>query len=254
LPFAVEAPRFQKTTAEASPDEVRHYTIRVPNQPGFPAYVVVVDEGELGQYYDIEGTTWTNPPVLSNPTQTIRLGSRTYSLFYDGEHVKTIAWREEGAAYWIENTLTYGLSPEAMVAIARETRSVVGAVAGTAVAHVHRFTPPPPGLTSTSVGEKVAGVVAIITLVVLALLGLLLISRQRQLMRLREQVAFALTLEAHQRPLIAAAGIGGEAAVPASDPAPTIYRVDRRLRPVVLMAGLALLAVVVAVLILQLTQ
>ena len=256
LPFAVEAPRFQKTTAEAAADEMRHYTIRGPGHPAFPAYVIVVDEGELGQYYDIEGSTWTNPPVLSNPTERLHLGARTYSLFYDGEHMKTIAWREANATYWIENTLTYGLTPEAMVAIARETRSVVNTTPSASApgAAPHRFTPPPPGLAPTSLGSKVAVVVAFLSFVILALLAMLLLSRQRQLIRLREQVAHALALEAHQRPLLAASGIAGETDVPGSDPAPTIYRVQRRPRPVVLAAGTALLAVVAAVVILHLAH
>jgi hypothetical protein len=232
---------------------MRHYTIHPPRQPSFPSYVIVVDEGELGQYYDIEGTTWTNPPVLSNPTETFHLGSRTYSLFYDGEHMKTIAWREANATYWIENTLTYGLSPEAMVAIARETRSVVGASPSASApgSEPHRLTPPPPGVQSTSLGSKVAVVVAFISFAALALLALLLLSRQRELIQLREQVAHALTLEAHQRPLLAASGLTAEGEVRSSEPSPTIYRVDRRLRPVVVAGAAFALVALAAVVVLH---
>ena len=250
LPFAVEAPRFQKTTAEAPADEMRHYTIHGPGHPGFPAYVIVVAQGELGQYYDIQGSAWTDPPMLSNPSQTLRLGSRTYSLFYDGEHMKTIAWREGSAAYWIENTLTYGLSPEAMVAIARETRSVIGSTstARAGGAAPRRFTPPPPGVTGTSPAAKVAVLVAFFSFAVLLFLAVLLLSRQRQLIRLREQVAYALTLEAHQRPLLAASGIAADdRGTPAGEPAPTIYRVGRRPRPGVLAAAGVVLAGLIVV-------
>jgi hypothetical protein len=143
-----------------------------------------------------------------------------------------------------------------MVAIARETRSVIGATSSASApgSAPHRFKPPPPGVAPTSLSSKIAVVVAFISFALLALLGLLLISRQRQLIELREQVARALTLEAHQRPLLAASGIAGETDVPASDPAPTIYRVARRPRPVVLAAGGALHAVVLAVVILHLAH
>jgi anionic cell wall polymer biosynthesis LytR-Cps2A-Psr (LCP) family protein len=57
LPFALEAPQYQQTTAEASPDELRSYTIQGSGGQRFPAYVIVVGRGELGQYYDVQGST-----------------------------------------------------------------------------------------------------------------------------------------------------------------------------------------------------
>ena len=138
LPFAVQVPRLQETTAESEPDVVRRYDIAGSGRRLYPAYVVVVDEGELGQYYDIQGSTWTGSPLLSDPNQEVQVGSRTYSLFYDGEHLKTIAWREGSAAYWIENTLTNNLSPQQMLAIAESTRPVIG----TATAGSHTRHPP----------------------------------------------------------------------------------------------------------------
>jgi len=201
LPFAVEAPRYQQTTAEAPPDDVRAYRIRGPGRHSYPAYVIVVGQGELGQYYDIQGSTWTNPPLLSDPSQEIHVGTRTYSLFYDGEHIKTVAWREAGAAYWIENTLNYSLSPQAMVAIARGTRPVGDP---TTPARVASTTPrvivlPPPGAPATSLTAKIAAALSFVVLAALAGLAVLVLARRRELIRLREQIAQALALEARQR-------------------------------------------------------
>ena len=81
----------------------------------------MIDHGGLGEYYDVQGTTWSEPPLLGNPTEQIPVGSRHYSLYYDGEHIKTIAWHEDGGTYWIENTLTNGLSPQEMVTVAQQT-------------------------------------------------------------------------------------------------------------------------------------
>ncbi len=203
LPFALEAPRYQQTTAEAPPDELRSYRIRGPGGHSYPAYVIVVGEGELGQYYDVQGTTWTGLPLLGNPGEELRIGLRTYALFYDGEHVKTVAWREGGAVYWIENTLTYGLSPQAMVAIARNTRPVGSPEAparaiGTGPRTVAL---PEPGATATSTTTKLEGALGFVSLAIVALLALLLLWRQRELRRLRAQVAHAMALEARQRPL-----------------------------------------------------
>jgi polyisoprenyl-teichoic acid--peptidoglycan teichoic acid transferase len=205
LPFAVEAPRYQQTTAEAPPDELRSYRIRGGGH-SYPAYVIVVGRGELGQYYDIQGTTWIGAPLLGDPSQEIHVGSRTYSLFYDGEHVKTVAWREGNAAYWIENTLTYSLSPQAMVAIARDTRPVGASTevsARAASASPHSVALPQPGATATSSTAKLEAALGLVSLVVVLLLALRLFLRQRELKLLRTQVAQALALEARQRPLLA---------------------------------------------------
>jgi polyisoprenyl-teichoic acid--peptidoglycan teichoic acid transferase len=205
LPFPVEVPRAQVTSAEAEPDTLRRYDIRGPQGQLYPAYVVVVDQGELGQFYDAQGSSWTGSPLLSNPTQEIRVGPRTYGLYYDGEHLKTIAWREGGAAYWIENTLTSNLSPQQMLAIAEQTQPVIGTVAATranAPASPPSFKLPPPPARQASTLAKVGALLGFVGLALVALLALWAIVRQRELRALREQVAQALALEASQRPRV----------------------------------------------------
>jgi LCP family protein required for cell wall assembly len=202
MPFAVEIPQYEQTTAEAPPDEMRRYRIHGPDGHSYPAYVIVVGQGELGQYYDVQGSTWTDSPLLSDPSQEIDVGARTYSLFYDGEHVKTIAWREGDAAYWIENTLTYALSPQTMVAIARDTHRVGGppTFSPAARASLRGVPLPPPGVDSTTgIGAKLEAALGFAILAASVVLGVFLLVRQRELMRLRGQVAHALELEARQR-------------------------------------------------------
>jgi LCP family protein required for cell wall assembly len=203
LPFPLEAPQYQKTTAESAPDELLLYGIQSPNgRHRYPSYVIVVDDGELGQYYDIQGTTWTGLPLLSDPSQSVRIGSRTYSLFYDGEHIKTVAWREGRGIYWIENTLTYSLSPETMVAIARTTRPVGSSSATvpavSAAPHRLAVALPTPSAASTSNRAKIEAAIALLSLVIVVLLGLRLLYRQRELKILRAQVAEAMDLEARR--------------------------------------------------------
>jgi LCP family protein required for cell wall assembly len=203
LPFPLEAPQFQKTTAESAPDELLLYGIQSPNgRHRYPSYVIVVDDGELGQYYDIQGSTWTGLPLLSDPSQSVRIGSRTYSLYYDGEHIKTVAWREGRGVYWVENTLTYSLSPETMVAIARTTRPV-GSSNSTVprestAPHRLAVALPGPGATTTSSRAKIEAAIALLSFVIVVLLGLGLLYRQRELKLLRAQVAEAMELEARR--------------------------------------------------------
>jgi LCP family protein required for cell wall assembly len=201
LPFPLEAPQYQKTTAEATPDEVRLYDIQGTNGRRYPAYVIVIDEGELGQYYDIQGSTWTGIPILNDPSQSVHIGSRTYSLFYDGEHIKTVAWSEGKGVYWIENTLTYGLSPEAMVAIARTTRpiGVPTATLPPASTTPHRIVLPATGVAAAGSTAKIEAAVALLSFAAVVLLGLRLLYRQRELKRLRAQVAEAMAIEARRR-------------------------------------------------------
>jgi len=196
LPFALQAPQYQLTTAEAPADELHSYRIQGPDGHSFPAYVLVVARGELGQYYDVQGSTWTDPPLLGAPSQEIHIGSRAYSLYYDGEHIKTVAWREGGAAYWIENTLSYSLSPQAIVTIARDTRPVDGP---TAIGHPpagsspHGLALPTPAASAVSSNAKLAAGLGFLGLAALAPLALGLFVRRRQLNRLREQMSASVS-------------------------------------------------------------
>ncbi len=211
LPFPLEAPQYQKVTAESAPDELRRYGILGPNgHRRYPSYVIVAQEGELGQYYDIQGSTWSGLPLLSDPSQSVHIGSRTYSLYYDGEHIKTVAWHENNAVYWIENTLTYSLSPETMVTIARYTRSVgntsAPASAPTRRASLHGIVLPSRGVTASSTTPDIEAALGLLSLAIVTLLGIGLLWRQRELKRLRAQVAEALALDARRRQ------VGGPAA------------------------------------------
>jgi hypothetical protein len=138
------------------------------------------------------------------------MGLRTYSLYYDGEHIKTIAWHEGDAVYWIENTLTNGLSPRDMVALARETVPVIGQTAPP----VRPPQPPAAGVvlpvrsTATpSAIEKIGAGIGFLLVSALAILSAFLVRRQRVLKLLRMQVAHALALEESKRSALAAVGV-----------------------------------------------
>ena len=247
LPFALEYPRSRRTYAGAVPDALRLYDIRDQHGHLHPSYAIVIDGEPLGEFYDVQGTTWTDPPLLSNPSQTVHIGSRTYELFYAGEQIRTIAWREGNAAYWIQNTLTNSVQPREMLAMAVKTLPVISAGAS-AVAG----TPGPRSLNlpararpAASLTSKIGAAIGLGSLVPLALMALLLLSRQRELRILRDQVAQAMTLEARQRPVLAAATAGTPLSL---ERAPTIYRARRRLRRSALAASLVPVLAVLAVL------
>jgi len=259
LPFALEYPRARDAYADASPDTLRLYDIRDQQGHPHPIYVIVIDRGGLGEYYDVQGTSWTDPPLVSGPSQTVQIGSRTYSLTYAGEEIRTIAWRESAAEYWIQNTLTNSIQPREMLAMAEQTVPVISPAASgaatIAVPTLHSIKLPAREVAPTSLAAKLAAALGLLGLAAVALLAALVLSRRRQLIILREQVAQAMAIEARQRPLLATAGAGAATAGAAGGvarpqpPAPTIYRARRRWRRGALAAsGLAIAALLLALL------
>jgi LCP family protein required for cell wall assembly len=111
--FKFYYPVSRVTSAFAQPDMVRPYRLH-----GHDAYVVVIDEGGLGQYYDLEGTTWQTPPILNNPNQTITLGGRRLQLYFEGQRLRVVAWHDGPGVYWLSNTLQNILTNRQMLAIA----------------------------------------------------------------------------------------------------------------------------------------
>ncbi len=205
LPFPLEYPRARDTSAEAEPDTLRLYDINDRRGRSHPIYAIVIDRGGLGEYYDVQGSNWTDSPLLSDRSQTVQIGSRTYSLYYAGEQIRTIAWHEYGAAYWIQNTLTNGISPREMLAIAAQTLPVISPAH--APAPTAAVTPSPSSLelpprassTASSTTSKLEAALGLLGLLAVACLTLFVLWRQRELMRLREQVARAMALEAARR-------------------------------------------------------
>ncbi len=229
LPFQLMVPQYEFTSASASPNLLRRYDIHGPGRRLYPAYVLVVDRGGLGEFYDVQGTTWHEPPLLGKASAAVQAGNRTYELYYDGEHIKTVAWHEDGAVYWVENTLTNGLSPHDMLDVAQETVPIINAQSSSTAALqptvMSIALPARATSTSSSLGSKAGAALALIVLFVLAGLSVFVLHRQRELQGLRGQVAEALSHEARRRSALAVAGapepVGAPVGEPAQKPAPS---------------------------------
>ncbi len=97
----------------------RGYEIHGPSGNPHPAYrLTLVLNASLGQYYGVQGTTWQNPPMLNDPTETRTVAGKQLMLFANGGKLTLVAWRTPQGAYWVSNTLTSDLSNSQMVAIA----------------------------------------------------------------------------------------------------------------------------------------
>jgi hypothetical protein len=75
-------------------------------------------------YWGIEETRFTDAPLLQTPNATRKLDGRTYMFFFNGSHIQTIAFVQNGVAYWVQNTLLDDLTDPEMLAIARSLKPV----------------------------------------------------------------------------------------------------------------------------------
>jgi LCP family protein required for cell wall assembly len=122
VPFPVIYPGLQ--TGAATPEGIRAYTLEDPQHHRHHAFVEVFRQNTQGGYYDVEGTDWTNAPIVSHPNQEESLGGRHYMFVDDGSAIHVIAWREGRVLYWVNNTLREDLSNSQMINIAQSAHAL----------------------------------------------------------------------------------------------------------------------------------
>ena len=67
---------------------------------------------------------WLDPPAIRNPSARQKIGGRTYMLFYQGDRLHMVAWKERGTLYWVLNTLDNQLSNDLMMGLAKSCKPV----------------------------------------------------------------------------------------------------------------------------------
>jgi LCP family protein required for cell wall assembly len=119
VPFSVYYPKAAIAGAQLQPDDSRAYDIYDRNGHRYRAYRMVFKTEDLGQYYGVEGMSWKGPPILDDPSESVRMGGRRFDLFYDGSKLRLVSWRMGGSVYWVSNTLSSALGNRQMLALAR---------------------------------------------------------------------------------------------------------------------------------------
>jgi polyisoprenyl-teichoic acid--peptidoglycan teichoic acid transferase len=117
----------QLAPATTVSDESREYKIADEDGKVHTAYKFVFSipgTSVPAEYYGLMGTTWTDPPILDNPSETREIGDREYELFFDGDRLRLVAWHTDKAAYWLNNTLLQTLEEDEMLAIAQSMNQV----------------------------------------------------------------------------------------------------------------------------------
>jgi len=105
----------------------REYQIRDQRGVGHAAYRMTLAINPVqGQYYGVQGTTWTHPPLLASPSGTRTVAGRKLFLYADGGRLTTVAWHNGPDVYWISNTLTSAIHNQQMVSIAASLTRATG--------------------------------------------------------------------------------------------------------------------------------
>jgi polyisoprenyl-teichoic acid--peptidoglycan teichoic acid transferase len=85
--------------------------------------VAVLELPDGAHYFGVQGIQgWSDPPILSNPSETRTIHGREYDIYVDGDRVKMIAWHRGDNTYWISNSLLQVLTNDQMVGIARSAK------------------------------------------------------------------------------------------------------------------------------------
>ncbi len=85
---------------------------------GYKLVMAHPDPSIVTEYFGVEGTSWGDPPILDNPTTTETIDGRQYLLFFAGDRLRLVGFKENGNAYWVSNSLLNSLSENEMMTIA----------------------------------------------------------------------------------------------------------------------------------------
>jgi LCP family protein required for cell wall assembly len=102
-------------------DDSRTYEYKDPDDDIERAYKLVLARPNptiTEEYFGMMGTTWEDPPILDSPSEVRTVDGREYLLFYAGDRLRLVGWKEDGNAYWISNSLLESLSENEMMAVA----------------------------------------------------------------------------------------------------------------------------------------
>jgi LCP family protein required for cell wall assembly len=117
--FPVYYPKARLARGGYASESPRRYTLKTRNGKRYQAYRIVLKQGEIGQYYGVQGLNWRNPPILDEAHDKMKMRGRTYRVYYDGNRIRMVAWKTNTGSYWVANTLSQSLTNRQMLDIAK---------------------------------------------------------------------------------------------------------------------------------------
>jgi polyisoprenyl-teichoic acid--peptidoglycan teichoic acid transferase len=104
----------------------RVYHLRDTDKDSRGAYKMVLQLPQ-GDYFGIQGIhDWSDPSILSDPSETRTMSGREYDIYLDGDRVRLISWHQGDNSYWVSNSLLQTLTNDQMLGIARSIGKVPG--------------------------------------------------------------------------------------------------------------------------------
>ncbi|MEI8105076.1 MAG: LCP family protein [Actinomycetes bacterium] len=124
VPFKLQAPTVFASNGEPDREKAsRMYWMDGQGHHKAVRLVFRMPNG-AGEYWGIEETNMTDPPVLGDKSFQHSLNGREFSFYYSGQHLHMIVLRVHDTSYWVVNTLLDGLSNETMIAIAKGLKPI----------------------------------------------------------------------------------------------------------------------------------
>jgi len=115
VPFKLEVPRLIESNSRLDYETpIRLYRIK----KGYKGVRLTFRTG-ASEYWGIQQTNWNEAPALADASFVNHYKGREYSFYYSGAHLHMVVLRENGATYWVVNTILDSLSNETMLTIAR---------------------------------------------------------------------------------------------------------------------------------------
>ena len=68
-------------------------------------------------YWGVQAMRWTDPPAVADPTSVGQIDGRAHLLFLQRKRLHMIAWKEDGALYWVVNALDDQIPNALMLAL-----------------------------------------------------------------------------------------------------------------------------------------
>jgi polyisoprenyl-teichoic acid--peptidoglycan teichoic acid transferase len=84
--------------------------------------MTLVVNAPLGEYYGVQGTTWSDPPILRHPARIQVVNGRRLREYGTGSELSLVAFSTATGTYWVSNTLTDSIPAAELIAIAASMR------------------------------------------------------------------------------------------------------------------------------------
>ena len=120
MPFKVQKP----ANFPVEFDYVEFHPYEIASDDGPKPALKVVCEDENGDNWGITETTFTESPLLRDPSVEREISGKFYRFYYAGDKLRYLAWQDGEVVYWISNSLRDSLDENTMIELAVSFKQV----------------------------------------------------------------------------------------------------------------------------------